>query len=77
VCEAVVYEAQGGEPPGFILSQVRRVVETVVGRREFELGFSTAAFQDLLKRRRCSCDAPGFIELFYDTRRLLGLPIRG
>jgi hypothetical protein len=24
-----------------------------------------AAFQDILKWRRCSCDASGFIELFY------------
>ena len=37
---------------------------------------SPAAFQDILKWRRCSCDIPGFIEPFCDTPRLLSLPIR-
>jgi hypothetical protein len=32
---------------------------------------------DILKWRRCSCDAPGFIELFCGAPRLLGLPIWG
>jgi hypothetical protein len=30
---------------------------------------SAAAFQDILKRKRCSCDAPELIELFYDRFR--------
>ena len=37
---------------------------------------SPAASQDILKWRRRNCDAPEFIELFYDTRRLLDPPIR-
>jgi len=34
-------------------------------------GPSATAFPDILKWRRCSCDAPDFVELFHDTRRLL------
>ena len=49
---------------------------TGVGVAGFAFVLSPAAFQDILKWRRCSCDAPEFIELFYDTRGLLGLPIR-
>ena len=40
------------------------------------LGVRPAAFQDILKWRRCSCDARGFIELFFGVPRLLGLPIQ-
>ena len=36
-----------------------------------------AATQDILKWTPRNCDAPGFVERFYDTRGLLGLPIRG
>ena len=66
----------------FLPSAPERSMPTEVRFRIFKDPVSswthfTAAFQDILKWRRCSCDAPGFIELFCGAPRLLGLPIRG
>lgn len=33
-----------------------------------------AAFHDILMRKRCSSDVPGFIDLSCGMRRVLGLP---
>jgi hypothetical protein len=35
---------------------------------------TAAAFQDILKRKRCSSDLPGFIALFCGLRRALAVP---
>ena len=50
--------------------------ELDISSEERTYGIRAAAFQDIPKWRRCSCDVRGFIELFCGMRRVLGLLIR-
>ena len=59
----------GLETAGMLAPMGHRIPGSMLG--------TTAVTEDILKWRRCSCDAPGFIELFCGAPRLLGLPMRG
>ena len=54
------------EPESLVIDEICTLRRRDRSRRG---GCRPAATQEILKRRRCSCDAPEFIEPFCDTRR--------